>query len=316
MKRNTKLSAALVALLALSPVAAHAGAWQDGPMVSPSKKQETSTPAPAATAAQEGKRKAEQQDDEGKAPAAAARPASSKPTSSKQAGERLEPDDASVAPADVPEDILANRREQLSEEQAVVPYYNNFMTTYRLGPEDVISVEVFGQPRYSKQGITVPPNGRVSYPLIKGGVMVVGKTTEQIAEEITAALDEYIIDPQVTVTLDKAQSAIYGVMGDVAQPGIRPMTRRLSVYEALMMAGGVLPTGDKKKVIVARQGADGIIRPTVIDVAAIEKGKAPNSYYLNPGDQVFVPGNRMKKVQSVLSLLPVVSFFRIFTGGF
>jgi polysaccharide export outer membrane protein len=315
MKRNTKLSATLVALLALSPVAAHAGVWQDGPMVSPSKKQETSAPAPAATAAQEGKRKAEQ-DDEGKAPAAATRPASSKPTSSKQAGERLEPDDASVAPADVPEDILANRREQLSEEQAVVPYYNNFMTTYRLGPEDVISVEVFGQPRYSKQGITVPPNGRVSYPLIKGGVMVVGKTTEQVAEEITAALDEYIIDPQVTVTLDKAQSAIYGVMGDVAQPGIRPMTRRLSVYEALMMAGGVLPTGDKKKVIVARQGADGIIRPTVIDVAAIEKGKAPNSYYLNPGDQVFVPGNRMKKVQSVLSLLPVVSFFRIFTGGF
>ncbi|HEX8853807.1 MAG TPA: polysaccharide biosynthesis/export family protein, partial [Pyrinomonadaceae bacterium] len=207
-------------------------------------------------------------------------------------------------------------REQLSEEQAVIPYYNNFMTTYRLGPEDVISVEVFGQPRYSKQGITVPPNGRVSYPLIKGGVMVVGKTTEQVAEEITAGLDEYIIDPQVTVTLDKAQSAIYGVMGDVAQPGIRPMTRRLSVYEALMMAGGVLPTGDKKKVVVARQGADGIIRPTVIDIAAIEKGKAPNSYYLNPGDQVFVPGNRMKKVQAVLGLLPVVSFFRIFTGGF
>ncbi|HEV2708277.1 MAG TPA: polysaccharide biosynthesis/export family protein [Pyrinomonadaceae bacterium] len=310
MKRNMKLSVAiLVVFIALAPVAVNARVGQDGPMVSPSKKQETSTPAPAA-AAQEGKPKSERED-EGKA----ARP-SAKTPSSKQAGERLEPDDASVAPSDVPQDILANRREQLSEEQAVVPYYNNFMTTYRLGPEDVISVEVFGQPRYSKQGITVPPNGRISYPLIKGGVMVVGKTTEQVAEEITAALDEYIIDPQVTVTLDKAQSAIYGVMGDVAQPGIRPMTRRLSVYEALMMAGGVLPTGDKKKVVVARQGADGIIRPTVIDVAAIEKGKAPNSYYLNPGDQVFVPGNRMKKVQAVLSLLPVVSFFRIFTGGF
>ena len=37
------------------------------------------------------------------------------------------------------------------------PYYNNFFNTYRLGPEDVISVEVFNQDRYSRRGIIIPP---------------------------------------------------------------------------------------------------------------------------------------------------------------
>ena len=197
-----------------------------------------------------------------------------------------------------------------------MPYYNNFMSTYLLGPEDVISVEVFNQPRYSRANITVPPDGRISYQLIRGGVFVGGKTTTQVAQEIAEALDEFIIGPQVTVTLDKAQSAVYGVMGDVAQPGIRPMSRRLSVYDALMMAGGVLPTGDKKKVVLVHQNRDGMMQQTLVDIAAIEKGKAPNAPYLNPGDQVFVPGNRMKKINQILGLLPVVNFFRVFTGGF
>ena len=235
------------------------------------------------------------------------------------AGERLESDDQNAAPprADMSAEMRANRRETLSEEEsAVVPYYNNFMTNYRLGPEDVISITVFNLDRYSKAGILVPPDAIISYPLIPEGVHVAGKTTKQVADEITKRLDEYVIDPKVTVSLDKAQSAVFWVIGDVGQPGIRPMTRRLSVTEALALSGGVLETGNKKKVMVMRRQANGFLQPTIIDVAAIEKGKMPDNYFLNPGDQVIVPGNRLKTFDRIIKLLPVVSFFRIFTGGF
>ena len=144
--------------------------------------------------------------------------------------------------------MQAGRREQLSEDEAaVLPYYNNFLTNYRLGPEDVISVEVFNQPRYSRSNITIPPNGRISYYLIPEGVLVVGKTTQQIQEEITKKLDEYIIDPQVTVSLEKAMSARYSVLGDVGTPGVKIMTRRVSVYEAIAEAGGVLKPAIKRR---------------------------------------------------------------------
>src|SRR6185437_9060615 len=129
--------------------------------------------------------------------------------------------DGSTAATDVPDDTQANRHEQASEEAAVVPYYNNFFNTYRLGPEDVVSVNVFGQDRYSRSGIIVPPSGRISVALIPGGIFVNGKTVDEVAETIKKRYDEYIIDPQVTVSLDKASSYRYSVIGDVAQPGIR-----------------------------------------------------------------------------------------------
>ncbi|HVF42290.1 MAG TPA: polysaccharide biosynthesis/export family protein [Pyrinomonadaceae bacterium] len=231
-------------------------------------------------------------------------------------GERLEPDDATPARPDVPQAVLEHRREQINEDSdSEIPSYNNFMSSYRLGPEDVISVTVFELPKYSKTGIVVPPHGTIDYYLIRGGLFVNGKTTQQVADEITQHLDEYIIDPKVTVSLDKAMSQRYGVLGDVAQPGIRPMTRRLSVYEALNEAGGILRTG-KKRVVVLHWDADRMLKSVTIDVAAIEKGKAPDNYFLRPGDQIFVPGNKWKTVDQVLKALPIISFARIFTGGF
>lgn len=208
-----------------------------------------------------------------------------------------------------------NRHETVSEEAAIVPYYNNFFNTYRIGPEDIISVNVFGQDRYSRTGITVPPSGRVSLALVPGGIFVNGKTVEEVAEAITKKYDEFIIDPQVSVSLDKASSYRYSVIGDVAQPGIRLMNRRLTVTEALSEAGGVLSTGNRSKVVVLRRQANGNLEPIAVNVSAIYKGKAPDTTYLVPGDQILVPGNKLKSLQKIMTFFPVLNFARIFTGG-
>lgn len=281
MKSNYRLAATLsLALLVLAPLA----------------------PSPRAHAQKDKKKDADAQQQGPRTPAV-------KPD------ERLEPDDATTARPDVPQAVLEHRREQMDEDaDAEIPSYNNFMANYRLGPEDVVSVTVFDLPKYSKTGIIIPPDGRIDYYLIRGGLFVNGKTTQQVADEITKHLDEYIIDPKVTVSLDKAVSQRYGVLGDVAQPGIRVMTRRLSVYEALNEAGGILRTG-KKQVVVLHWDADRMLKSVTIDVAAIEKGKMPDNHFLRPGDQIFVPGNKWKTVDQVMKALPIISFARIFTGG-
>jgi polysaccharide export outer membrane protein len=231
-------------------------------------------------------------------------------------GDRFEPDDTSQRPSDVPDAVVANRKEQMSEEEAAInPYYNNFFSTYRLGPEDVVSIEVFNHPRYDRKGITVPPSGRISLQLVPGGVFVNGKTPEEVARLIEKQYDEYLIDPQVTVTLEKAASYRYSILGDVLQPGVRLMNRRLTVTEAIAEAGGVLTTGDRSKVTVLRRHTDGQMEPVVINVSAIYKGKAADNFYLAPGDQVFVPGNKFKTFQKIMSIASVASFARIFSGG-
>lgn len=232
-----------------------------------------------------------------------------------QSGDRLEPDESGTRPADLPQETQENRREQISEEAAVIPYYNNFFTTYRLGPEDVISVAVFNQDRYSRSGIVIPPSGRISLALIPGGIFVNGKTVEEVADLIKKKYDEYIIDPQVTVSLDKASSYRYSVIGDVGQPGIRLMNHRLTVTEALAEAGGVLQTGDKSRVVVLRRQANGMLSPIAVNVSAIYKGRAADNTYLVPGDQIVVPGNKLKTLQKIMGFTSILSFARIFTGG-
>lgn len=175
-------------------------------------------------------------------------------------------------------------------EREVLPYYDNYLKEYRLGPSDMISVEVFGQcPDYCKTGITIPPNARISYPLIREGVMVAGKTVEQVAQEITKKLDEFIIDPKVTVTLDKAMATRFAVMGNVAQPGVRVMDRKVSVYEAILDAGGVTKNGDRSKIAIVSYTKDRRLSRRIVSLAAMEQGKA-EMVYLNPGDQVYVAG--------------------------
>ncbi|MFZ1702494.1 MAG: polysaccharide biosynthesis/export family protein [Pyrinomonadaceae bacterium] len=172
----------------------------------------------------------------------------------------------------------------------VLPYYSNYLKEYRLGPSDVITVEVFGQcPDYCLTSRAIPPNARISYPLIREGVLVAGKTVEEVAAEITKKLDEFIIDPKVTVTLDKAMSTRYAVMGNVAAPGVRVMDRKVSVYEAILESGGVTKNGNKDKVYVVSYGKDGRLSRTQVSLAKMEAGKA-EMVFLSPGDQVFVAG--------------------------
>jgi len=219
-------------------------------------------------------------------------------------------------PAPVTPDGQTNRADQASDEAAIVQNYNNFFKTYQLGPEDVISVTVFGQDRYSRNGIVVPPSGRISLALIPDGIFVNGKTVDQVSELIKKRYDEFIIDPQVSVSLDRAGSYRYSVIGEVGQPGIRLMTRRLSVTEAIAEAGGVLQTGNKKKVFVLRKQQNGNLAPIPVNVSAIYRGQSADSVYLLPGDQVVVPGNNLKKLQALSSFLPILSFAHLFTGGF
>lgn len=203
-----------------------------------------------------------------------------------------------------------------AEAETVLPYYNNYLKEYRLGPNDVITVEVFGQcPDYCKQNISVPPTARISYPLIREGIMVGGKTVEQVADEITKKLDEYIIEPKVTVTLDKAMSVRYSVLGKVAAPGVRIMDRKVSLYEAIIESGGITKEGDKKRVTLYRFDSTGKLKPQIVNLQDIERGKG-EMIYLEPGDQVFVPDRGFRlNVNTVFDILSKASVVRFLFGS-
>jgi polysaccharide biosynthesis/export protein len=218
------------------------------------------------------------------------------------------------APNDEPPK-LKDEVAQTDEEKEILPIYQNYLADYRLGPKDVISIEVFGQcPNYCIEGKAVPPNAKISYPLI-GSVFVGGKTTEQIAEEIKKRLDEYIIEPSVSVTLEQAMSARYSVLGKVAAPGVRIMDRKVSVYEAIVESGGVLKEGDEKRVTIFSYNAQGMLEQKNFNLTDFKLGKAA-PVFLQPGDQVFVPDAKFKfNLASIGKILEKASIFRLLLGS-
>ena len=189
--------------------------------------------------------------------------------------------------------------------------YQNFYNGYRLGPGDIVGIYIDKHPEDSVDKVTVSPVGRVYFPLL-GSLVVVGKTVPQLQEYLTNAVAEFIREPRVTLVLLEAQSAKFGVLGDVKNPGLMVMTRPLRVLDAITMAGGILDTGNQK-VSVLRQYEDGRVQVISADVKKILKGKAnpEENLYLRAGDTVIVHGNLFKtltKLSNVVGVTTLVTF--------
>src|SRR5690606_12498467 len=68
---------------------------------------------------------------------------------------------------------------------------------YIIGPLDTLDVFVWRNPELST-AMPVRPDGRVTLPLVED-IAAAGKTPVQLARDIEAELDEYVLDPIVTV---------------------------------------------------------------------------------------------------------------------
>lgn len=193
--------------------------------------------------------------------------------------------------------------------------YQSFYNGYRLGPGDILGIYIDKHPEDSVDKVTVSPVGRVYFPLL-GSLVVVGKTVPQLQEYLTNAVAEFIREPRVTLVLIEAQSAKFGVLGDVKNPGLMVMTRPLRVLDAITMAGGILDTGSQQ-VSVLRQYEDGRVQMISADVKKILKGKAnpEENLYLRAGDTVIVHGNLFKALNKVSSLVGVTTLVTFLGRG-
>jgi protein involved in polysaccharide export with SLBB domain len=155
-----------------------------------------------------------------------------------------------------------------------------------LGPGDVIEVKVSDQEELTGE-YQVGEDGTIRFPWI-GPVKVQGRTQRAIAEEIETSLaDGWLNQPQVAVRVLDRQNREVSVLGQVKDPGSYPYKERLTLVQAISLAGGMNPLAWPKHVKLIRETDAG--RETFeIDVTAIiEKGS--QDLPLEPGDIVFVP---------------------------
>ena len=125
------------------------------------------------------------------------------------------------------------------------------MAAYSVAPGDVLRIAVWKEPELSGDAF-VRLDGMITVPLV-GDVKAAGKTTEQIATEVRTRLRPFLETPQVTVTVSQAVSARFYVIGEVTTSGAFPLTGRITVLQALALAGGFREFAKRERIVLIRE---------------------------------------------------------------
>ena len=156
---------------------------------------------------------------------------------------------------------------------------------YRLGPEDVIEVFVWKQPELSTT-VVIRPDGKVSLPLL-GELEATSKTAVQLQEEVTKRLLQYVSDPMVNVIVKEINSPKISVLGQVNKPDRYPIRQRLTVLDAIALAGGFTDFAKRDKVTIIRNSGPDKVRIQVDLKKVVQDGRG-EVYYVEPLDTIYV----------------------------
>ncbi len=157
-----------------------------------------------------------------------------------------------------------------------------------IGVEDILNINVWKEPEMSRV-VPVRPDGMITLPLI-GEIQAKGMTPVQLQDQITVSLKKFMSDPQVTVIVAEVHSLTFNVVGLVLKPGYYPLTRRMTVLDAIALSGGFQPFAKQKKVYILRTQADGKQVRIPFNYKDVIKGKRPDeNIELQPRDTVVIP---------------------------
>lgn len=167
--------------------------------------------------------------------------------------------------------------------------------------------------------ITVMPDGNIRLPGI-GSVDVQGFTMEQLKREINLRYDEVVPGLDVEPILEQQAPHFVYVLGQVGLPGRQEVTTPTTVMGAIATAGGHLPEGNLRQVVVFRRAEDWRMISTMLDINGAIRGKRPtpaDEIWLRDGDVIVVPDRpitvfgdfvRLVFTEGVYGIVPFAGF--------
>jgi len=161
---------------------------------------------------------------------------------------------------------------------------------YLIGPEDVLSVEVWNQPDISRE-VVVNYDGDINIPPIRK-LSVIGLTVSQLEEKLSKALSKYIIDPIVFVSIKEYNSQRVTVLGET-KTGMYTLKRRTTLIEFLGQIGGTTENADTFHIKLIKKDR----RAFIYDLNdLIDNPQKSENIVVSGGDTVYVPPLEFNKI--------------------
>jgi polysaccharide export outer membrane protein len=160
---------------------------------------------------------------------------------------------------------------------------------YLIQPGDSLDVKFVKNPELNEQP-TVQPDGRISM-LYAQNVLVGGRSMEDVQADLNAAYSKELKDPGISVNVKGPIFWHVYIGGQVAKPtdytasGPTP-----SLSAAISYAGGILDTGDPKKIVLTRLMPDHTRKAYILDYLSAAQGKTPaGDIQLAAYDAIYIP---------------------------
>ncbi len=188
-------------------------------------------------------------------------------------------------------------------------------TGYVFGAGDQIAIEVFDYEEFTGSWVVLP-DGTITLPVL-GAIAVAGETPQSLTTLLTQRLNNFLIDPVVTVSPIVLRPVVVTVAGEVYRPGpvqLRSLSEvtvnRLTdtanssarsraessldaiptVSSALVEAGGITRNANIQQIVVRRSQPGGQSSTTTINLwNALWSDQLPEDIILQDGDAIFVP---------------------------
>lgn len=158
-----------------------------------------------------------------------------------------------------------------------------------VGPGDLLTITVYGQPDMGAE-VTVSDSGQIALPLI--GTLRVGDLTPPSIEQAIAKRlrdGEYLVNPGVSVQVRQFKSQMVSVLGEVQRPGRYPLEGKLTVLDALAVAGGTTPRADRQALVLRRSATEPARQEITVDLDPLNSpSRGRLELALLPDDVVFV----------------------------
>jgi polysaccharide export outer membrane protein len=177
---------------------------------------------------------------------------------------------------------------------------------YRLGPQDVLRIFVWGNPDLtlvtttvvgvnlasSPVGRTVSDRGDIFFPMV-GNIKAAGLTIPEFRESLAKQLSKFIKDPQVEVDVSGFRSQKIFIAGEVKTPGVVPITDvTLRLADAIGLSGGFTAEADIHNAVLTRGK-----QSMQIDLDRLYYGgDISANVILQSGDILSVPDRQFRKV--------------------